>query len=93
MDVLIKTVKYLSDMGLTHRDFSSNNILFNMMTREIKVIDFGMCMMLDNSTGSMIGTINFVSKKIKKTIKKKNAIAWGVRWDLYSIGNLLNWLS
>ena len=83
MDLLIKTINYLKGNKLTHRDFSSTNILVNYQSREIKLIDFGLCTTLNSTTFSAVGTDKFVSPLIRNTVKHGLPITWGIEWDLY----------
>ena len=65
MNVLIKIVKYLGDNKLTHRDYSHTNILCRWEPFCVKLIDFGVCTLLNNSSCSFTGSQKFLSSRIE----------------------------
>lgn len=38
---ILKTIKYIHSNNIIHRDISNKNILYNVETGAIKLIDFG----------------------------------------------------
>ena len=46
MAVVLGAVAYLHSQGICHRDIKPENILFNPVTREIKLIDFEISKMI-----------------------------------------------
>ena len=41
MKILV-TIKYIQDCGICHADLKTSNILYNKLTNEIKILDFGL---------------------------------------------------
>lgn len=78
---------YLHGKGIIHRDLSSNNILLNKNTLDVKVANFGVSRILDEDRSPLIsipGTPNYMPPETFK-----DNPSYSVSLDIFSLGVLL----
>ncbi|KAL5281534.1 CHEK2 family protein [Megaselia abdita] len=87
---LCTAVKYLHDMGITHRDLKPDNILLNSSDEEtlVKVSDFGLSKLVEKDTimKTLCGTPLYVAPEILET---KGHGAYSKKVDVWSLGVVL----
>jgi len=70
MDVLTKTIDYLHQQGVVHRDLQPSNILFateNCTPESIRILDFGFAKQMRAENGLLMTpcyTANFVAPEV-----------------------------
>lgn len=84
---IVKICKHLNDGGVFHRDIKDENILINIETLEVKIIDFGCAI---NSTKNTIykncsGTPEFFAPEFftKRQYRAESATSWALGTLLY----------
>lgn len=89
MDVLTKTIDYLHQQGVVHRDLQPSNILFateNCSPESIRIIDFGFAKQMRAENGLLMTpcyTANFVAPEV---LKKQG---YDAACDIWSLGVLM----
>ncbi len=92
IDNLLNGLLYIHSKGVAHRDIKPNNVLINIVTLNIKYIDFGFSCYDNNCHLSKhqkhIGTYKFMSPKIFIKVEEKLKITFEdiVNSDLFSFG-------
>jgi len=81
---LAAALKYIHDEGVIHRDISVYNILFNQVTNQFQLIDFGLAVSKNDKyqPDSVIGTPAYSSPELTGRLQRQP----DQRVDLYSIG-------
>ena len=71
MDQLYESLTFLHQKSIVHRDFNAENILINIKSFEIKVIDFGVSLKCSNfaEIDSEIGNFQYRMPKSLQTLK------------------------
>ena len=77
-------VAELHEINIVHGDLSSENILINGLTSEVKLIDFDMSSIEDTSIIAG-GNPDFISEKLSEQIDKGKKIKSSKKNDLYSL--------
>lgn len=54
IEIIIKNIKKLHGIGVSHRDLHSMNILYNENTKKIKFIDFGLSIKTDSINSAIV---------------------------------------
>lgn len=89
MDVLTKTIDYLHQQGVVHRDLQPSNILFateNCTPESIRILDFGFAKQMRAENGLLMTpcyTANFVAPEV---LKKQG---YDAACDIWSLGVLM----
>eukprot|EP01080_Neovahlkampfia_damariscottae_P012322 gene12322-5996_t len=82
---ILNAFNYLHSLRIFHRDVKSSNILFEATSDvtgydwTIKICDFGFTKHVLNSSGSIVGTFNYMAPEIQTR-------AYGFKADIFSIG-------
>ncbi|MEP5763893.1 MAG: serine/threonine-protein kinase [Halieaceae bacterium] len=74
---------YAHQQHIVHRDIKPSNLIYNTETQQLKVTDFGIARIVDNSntqTGEILGSPNYLSPELLKGQKATGAT------DIYSLG-------
>ena len=105
MRQIVNTIKYIHSLNIIHRDLKLDNIMvnfnnesdksnLNMMSAQIKVIDFGFAIQLSKSslTFTALGSpINMDPNILKKFSKKGidiNQVGYDSKADIWSLGTI-----
>lgn len=89
MDILTKTIDYLHQQGVVHRDLQPSNILFaseNCTPDSIRIVDFGFAKQMRAENGLLMTpcyTANFVAPEV---LKKQG---YDAACDIWSLGVLM----
>ncbi len=87
---LIEAVLLLHDLKIAHRDLKPDNIMINLKTCQIKIIDFGLGCYLKCSLTDSRGTASYTppetylqSHNYQQSLKQRQMV------DLFSLGNII----
>ncbi|EAS04526.2 Serine/Threonine kinase domain protein (macronuclear) [Tetrahymena thermophila SB210] len=85
---LLKSLHYIHLKGICHRDLSNNNVIFDVNTRKVKLIDFSVSKEYRNKHRKMwtkTGTLQFVAPE---SIMEEND-GYNPKIDIWSIGVIM----
>lgn len=79
---ILEGVAYLHEQGIMHRDLKPQNIIYISKTKEVKIIDFGLALMLEKNeiVSSLVGSPMFISPQVL------NKEAYTDKCDIWSLG-------
>lgn len=85
---IIEAVKYLHALGVVHRDIKLENIMVNIKTGDIKLIDFGFSCDEKNCVIQWAGTENYTAPELKWPINQKTVDNFKLlkAMDIWSLG-------
>lgn len=93
---LLEVVAYIHKEGVIHLDIKPDNILVDIKTLDIKLIDFGVARSLDSSIDKSVYpylSIYALHSYAAPEVREQNADLIDIRADIYSLGTLLYFLS
>lgn len=84
---IVKSLENLHNIKIIHKDIKPHNILANLKTKDIKIIDFGISKKIENNTEERVddtvqGTLTYISPEQTGRINQTT----DYRSDLYSFG-------
>ena len=104
---LLKTLEYFAQVcgviaeahsapnAIVHRDIKPQNILYNELSDDFAVTDFGICFIIDKESGErftlldeQVGPRNFIAPELERG----GEAAVTPQADVYSLGKLLFWM-
>ena len=81
---ILATLQVLHSLGLTHSDIKPENVCFSSLAScEVKLIDFGSCMLEYDTTSS------YVQSRWYRAPEVMLGIRWDAKIDMWSLGCLL----
>lgn len=92
IETLLKSVAYLHNNSVAHLDLKPGNIVINLSTGRIQIIDFGIACLYDKVEKCDIGgTIQYMAPEIVKNLGKKEKSVFSVarKADSWSVGVML----
>jgi len=86
---ILEATKYLHEQGIAHRDLKPENILLTDDSDSIKLSDFGLSRVVDQTSfmKTICGTPQYVAPEILNS--SRSAVGYGLACDLWSSGVIL----
>lgn len=87
---LLKTLAYIHDLGICHRDIRPGNILYNRESRKIKIIDFDLARIRKYSNKKLemmtqTGLISYRAPELFGSVYSQKVDVWAVGVIAYQL--------
>jgi len=87
LEQIVDGFKHMHSLGLSHQDFKPENVCYNHLTQEIKILDFGLSLLSEEGVSNCVGSPLYMAPEIhlQKPYDRFKADIWSIGICFYEI--------
>jgi len=84
---IVDAFLHMHELGISHQDFKPENVCYDPISRQIKIIDFGLSLVDGESTTSWLGSPLYMAPEVheRKLYNRFKADIWSIGVSFYEI--------